>query len=66
MRRTTAIALLLILTSVATRASEIDAESARAEFAEAQARRATDEGTAAEREKQMARARAKQEVAGKK
>lgn len=57
---------LTILTSVATPASEIDAESARAEFAEAQARRATDEGSAADREKQMARSRAKQEVAGKK
>ena len=57
---------LTILTNEATPASEIDAESARAEFAEAQARRATDESTASDREKQMARARAKQEVAGKK
>jgi F-type H+-transporting ATPase subunit epsilon len=57
---------LTILTNEATPASEIDAEAARAEFAEAQARRATDEKTAADRERQMARARAKQELAGKK
>jgi F-type H+-transporting ATPase subunit epsilon len=57
---------LTILTNEATPASEIDAEAARAEFAEAQARRATDEKTAADRERQMARARAKQELVGKK
>lgn len=57
---------LTILTNEATPASEIDAEAARAEFAEAQARRATDEKTAADRERQMARARAKQELVEKK
>jgi F-type H+-transporting ATPase subunit epsilon len=56
---------LTILTNEATPASEINAETARAEYAEAAARRGTDEKTTAEREKQMARARAKQEVAGK-
>jgi F-type H+-transporting ATPase subunit epsilon len=53
---------LTILTNEATPASEIDAEAARAELAEAQARRATDEKTAADRERQMQRARAKQQV----
>jgi F-type H+-transporting ATPase subunit epsilon len=57
---------LTILTREATPASEIDAESARAEYAEAVARRGVDEKSAADREHQMARARAKQEVAAKK
>ena len=57
---------LTILTNEATPASEIDAETARAEFAEASARRGTDEKTTADREQQMARARAKMELAGKK
>lgn len=57
---------LTILTNEATPASEISAETARAEFAEAQARRATDEKGIADRDRQMARARAKQELAGKK
>jgi F-type H+-transporting ATPase subunit epsilon len=57
---------LTILTNHATPASEIDAEAARAEYAEAAARRATDTKSAQDRERQMARARAKQDVAGKK
>ena len=57
---------LTILTNQAIPAAEIDAESARAEFAEALARRSTDEKSAADREKQMAHARAKQQMAAKK
>ena len=57
---------LTILTNEATPASQIDAEAARAELAEAQARRPVDEKTATERDRQMARARAKQELVGKK
>jgi F-type H+-transporting ATPase subunit epsilon len=57
---------LTILTNHATPASEIDAEAARAEYAEAAARRATDPKSAADREHQLARARAMQDVAGKK
>ena len=53
---------LTILTNEAIPASEIDAEAARAEYNEAQTRRATDEKTAADRERQMQRARAKQQV----
>jgi F-type H+-transporting ATPase subunit epsilon len=56
---------LTILTTEATPASEIDAESARAEYAEAEARRPTDAASAAARQHQLARARAKQQVAGK-
>ena len=57
---------LTILTNEAKPAAEIDAESARAEYAEAAARRGIDPKSAADRDRQMARARAKQEVAGKK
>jgi F-type H+-transporting ATPase subunit epsilon len=53
---------LTILTNEATPANEIDAEAARAEYNEAQARRATDEKTATDRERQMQRARAKQQL----
>ena len=56
---------LTIVTNEATPAAEIDIESARAEYAEAEARRATDAQTAADRQKQMARAKARQEVAAK-
>jgi len=56
---------LTILTTQAIPASQIDYESAKAEYAEAAARKATDEKTAAQREKEMARARAKQEIAVK-
>ena len=55
---------LTILTNEATPASEIDAEAARAEYAEAVARRITDQHSFDDREKQLARARAKQQLAG--
>jgi F-type H+-transporting ATPase subunit epsilon len=57
---------LTILTNEATPASQINAETAKAELAEAVARVATDEKSAADREKQMARARARQDLVGKK
>jgi len=53
---------LTILTTAATPADEIDAESARAEYAEAEARQPTDSATTEIRKQQMARARAKQAV----
>ena len=56
---------LTILTTDAVPAGEIDAETARAEYAEAEARRPTDAKTTADRQHQMARARAKQALAGK-
>ena len=56
---------LTILTTEAIPAAQVDAESARAEYAEAEARRPTDAKVAADRQHQMARARAKQAVAGK-
>ena len=55
---------LTILTNVATPASEIDAESARAELAEATARRITDAASFEERQHALQRARAKRELAG--
>jgi len=54
---------LTVLTSEATAANEIDAEAARAEYAEAVARRVTDAHGFEDRQKQMARARAKQQLA---
>jgi len=57
---------LTILTNEATPAAEIDLDSARAEYAEAEARRTLDAQTATDRQKQMARAKARQEVAEKK
>jgi F-type H+-transporting ATPase subunit epsilon len=57
---------LTILTNEATPANEIDAEAARAEYAEAVGRRVTDANSYEDRQKQMARARAKQELAGRK
>ena len=57
---------LTILTNEVTPANEIDAEAARAEYAEAVARRITDAHSFDDRQKQMARARAKQELAGRK
>jgi F-type H+-transporting ATPase subunit epsilon len=56
---------LTILSTDAAPASAIDAETARAEYAEAEARKPTDAKTAADRAHQMARARAKQAIAGK-
>ena len=58
--------LLTILTQVATPASEIDAATARAELAEATAKRITDAASFEERQTDMQRARAKQELATKK
>lgn len=57
---------LTIVTQGATPASDIDAESARAEYAEAAARKTTDARGREDREKQLARATAKQALAGKK
>jgi F-type H+-transporting ATPase subunit epsilon len=56
---------LTILTQEATPAEQISAESARAELAEAEARRITDPASFEERQKQLARARARIEMAGK-
>ena len=53
---------LTVLTNEATPADEIDAEAARAEYAEAAARRVTDQHAVEDRERQMARARAKQQL----
>ena len=54
---------LTILTNEATPADEIDAEAARAEYAEAVARKVTDQHSVQDRERQLARARAKQQLA---
>ena len=56
---------LMILSTDAAPSSAINAETARAEYAEAEARRPTDAKTMKDRERQMARARAKQAIAGK-
>jgi len=56
---------LTVLTTLATPASEIDAATARAEYAEAVARRATDTKTQEDRQHQMQRARAAEALAGK-
>jgi F-type H+-transporting ATPase subunit epsilon len=56
---------LTILSTDAAPAGAISAETARAEYAEAEARRPTDAKTAADRLHQMKRARAKQAIAGK-
>jgi F0F1-type ATP synthase epsilon subunit len=57
---------LTILTTLATPAGEISAETARAEYAEAEARKATDPKALADRQRQMDRARAAQALVGKK
>jgi F-type H+-transporting ATPase subunit epsilon len=49
---------LTVLTTVATPSTEINAETARAELAEAEARKPTDAKTAADRQRQMDRAKA--------
>jgi F-type H+-transporting ATPase subunit epsilon len=54
---------LTIVSGEATAADDIDYESARAEYAEAAARRATDEQTTRDRERQLTRARVKQSMA---
>jgi F-type H+-transporting ATPase subunit epsilon len=57
---------LTILSTDAAPASAIDPETARAEYAEAEARKPTDAKSTADRAHQMARARAKQAaIAGK-
>ena len=56
---------LTILSTDAAPSGAISAETARAEYAEAEARRPTDAKTAADRLHQMKRARAKQAIAGK-
>ena len=56
---------LTILTDEATPAGDIDAEAARAEYAEAVARKITEQHTYEDRERQLARARAKQQLAGR-
>jgi len=56
---------LTVLTTLATPASEIKADTAQAEYAEAQARKATDPKGLADRQRQMNRARAAQALAGK-
>ncbi|HZZ43778.1 MAG TPA: ATP synthase F1 subunit epsilon [Tepidisphaeraceae bacterium] len=53
---------LTILTPTAKPASELDAETARAEYAEALARVATDKRSVEERQKQLSRARGKQQT----
>src|SRR5260221_14076086 len=55
---------LTILSTEAAAPRAIDAESARAEYAEAEARRPTDAKAATDRQHQMARAPAKQAGAG--
>jgi F-type H+-transporting ATPase subunit epsilon len=56
---------LTILTSQAIPADELDAETARAEYAEAVARRPTDAKSHDERQRQLRRASVKQELAGR-
>ena len=57
---------LTVLTTLATPASEIKADTARAEYAEAESRKATDPKALADRQRQMDRARAAQALVGKK
>ena len=56
---------LTILTQSATPSAEIDAEVARAAFAEATARRATDPKSMAQRDHDLAKSRAAQALAGR-
>lgn len=56
---------LTVLTQEATPAAEIDAETAGAEYADAEARNPTDDRTREDRAHAMRRARAKQELASK-
>ncbi len=58
--------LLTILTPKATPSTELDAQTAKAELAEATARRITDEKSFDERQNAIKRSMAKQELAGKK
>lgn len=56
---------LTVLTELATLATEIDYEAARAQYAEAAARKAVTEPEKAERAREMERARAAQQMAGR-
>ncbi len=56
---------LTVLTQVAIPAEQINAESARAELAEATARQITDEASFTDRQRRMTRARVMVEMAGK-
>ena len=56
---------LTILTQEATPAADINAESARAELAEAQARKITDQASFEQRQKSLDRARSRIEMSGK-
>jgi F-type H+-transporting ATPase subunit epsilon len=56
---------LTVLSTFARPASELDAQTAHAQYAEALARRPTDANTAADRQRQMSRARAAEALAGK-
>ena len=56
---------LTILTTEAIPPEQINAETARAEYQEAVARRATDQKTAEQRQRALQRGRVKQEIAGK-
>ncbi|HSU65656.1 MAG TPA: ATP synthase F1 subunit epsilon [Tepidisphaeraceae bacterium] len=55
---------LTVLTGEATPATEISADAAKAEYAEASARQPTDQISAKDRERRMEKARVKQRVAG--
>ena len=56
---------LTVLTTVAKASTELDAQTARAEYAEAAARKPTDAKTAQDRQHQMERAKAAQALVGK-
>jgi hypothetical protein len=57
---------LTVLTTLATPAGELNAQTAKAEYAEAAARKPTDPKTAEARQHQMERARAAENLAGRK
>ena len=57
---------LTVLTQVAVPANEINADAAKAEFAEATAQRITDEKTFEDRQRRLQRARSMQDLAGRK
>jgi len=56
---------LTVITESAIASGDINAESARAEYAEAEARQPTDAKTAETRQRQMKHAKVKQDLAGK-
>jgi F-type H+-transporting ATPase subunit epsilon len=57
---------LTVLTQTAVPVNDINAENARAEFAEASAQKITDEKSFEDRQRRLQRARSMQELAGKK